>query len=97
MFTILIHEEAEEEIRSTAFYYESIRAGRGDIFLQGLSEALEQVKRHPLAWATFEDEYRRYLMPHFPYGIIYRIEEDFIYVLAVMNLHRKPGYWLDRT
>lgn len=35
-------------------------------------------------------------MPHFPYGIVYRIDEDFIYVLAVMNLRRRPNYWLDR-
>ncbi len=96
MFTILIHEEAQEEIRSTALYYESIRAGRGDIFLQELTEAFQQIQRHPLAWAILEDEYHRYLMPHFPYGIIYRLEEEFIYVLAVMNLHRKPGYWFNR-
>jgi hypothetical protein len=61
-----------------------------------LAEAFGQIQQHPLAWAILEDEFRRYLMPHFPYGIVYRIDEDFIYVLAVMNLRRRPNYWLDR-
>jgi len=97
MLTIVIHEEAEEEIKASAAYYESVRAGLGENFLRELADGFGQIQRHPLAWGVLEDEFRRYLMPRFPYGVVYRIEEDLIYVLAVMHLHRKPSYWLDRS
>jgi hypothetical protein len=39
---------------------------------------------------------RRCLTNKFPYGILYRIVENNIRIMAVMNLHRKPGYWKNR-
>jgi len=30
---------------------------------------------------------RRLLVPKFPYGLLYRVEPDRIYVIAVMHLH----------
>ena len=35
--------------------------------------------------------------PQFPYGLIYAVQGDTIYVAAVMHLKRKPGYWVPRT
>ncbi len=32
----------------------------------------------------------------FPYGVIYALEGQTIYVAAVMHLRRKPGYWVSR-
>ena len=29
----------------------------------------------------------------FPFGIVYRLEMDRIFVLAVMHFHRDPQYW----
>jgi hypothetical protein len=39
---------------------------------------------------------RRCLVKRFPYGILYGIDVDKIFVVAIMHLHRKPGYWLSR-
>ncbi|KOR28141.1 plasmid stabilization protein, partial [Achromatium sp. WMS1] len=35
----------------------------------------------------------------FPYGILYRetLDANGIFIIAVMNLHRKPGYWKYRN
>lgn len=33
----------------------------------------------------------------FPYGIIYRLKEDQIEIIAIMHLHRRPGYWKMRV
>jgi len=32
----------------------------------------------------------------FPYGVLYSIEPDRVYILAVMHLHRHPDYWKSR-
>lgn len=29
-------------------------------------------------------------------GLIYTLIENKIIIIAVMHLHRKPGYWIDR-
>jgi hypothetical protein len=42
--------------------------------------------------------FRRKLLSRFPYGLLYHCPEpDWIKVVAVMHLHRKPDYWRDRT
>jgi hypothetical protein len=36
------------------------------------------------------------LLPRFPYALLYSIKPDAIWVLAVMNLKRRPMYWVGR-
>ncbi len=43
---------------------------------------------HPEAWTLLNSEIRRILVRRFPYGVLYSIEENGIFILAVMNLHR---------
>ena len=50
----------------------------------------------PKAWAVVVDEIRRSLVRRFPYGVLYSEEQDRIFVVAVMNLHRSPDYWKHR-
>jgi len=40
---------------------------------------------------------RRCLVKNFPYGIIYQEKENYILIIAIANLHRKPNYWINRT
>ena len=50
----------------------------------------------PYSYSTVFDEYRRYLMARFPYGVVYRIEGETVLVFAVAHLRRRPGYWRNR-
>lgn len=40
---------------------------------------------------------RRCLVKRFPFSLLFRIETERIYVLAVMHLHREPNYWRTRS
>jgi len=51
---------------------------------------------YPQAWPVFDDEIRRALVRRFSYGVLYSEEEDALLIIAVMNLHREPGYWKGR-
>ncbi|MBC8180813.1 type II toxin-antitoxin system RelE/ParE family toxin [candidate division KSB1 bacterium] len=97
MYEIKIHKEAEQEIIDASLYYEENTRELGYEFLDELEKAILKIKNFPLAWSIYEGEYRRYLMKRFPFGIIYRIESNFIFIIAVANLHRKPGYWKYRN
>ena len=51
---------------------------------------------YPGAWPVLEGDVRRSLVNRFPYGVLYSIEEERIYILAIMHLHRYPDYWKNR-
>lgn len=36
------------------------------------------------------------VLRRFPYTVVYGIEPDLIYILAVAHQSRRPGYWMDR-
>lgn len=90
------HPEAGEELKEAAAYYKSIGKTLGRYFSAEIREAIGRVLENPLAWTPYIYETRRCLVRHFPYALIYAIEEDHILFLAVMHLRRKPGYWAYR-
>ena len=97
MLEISFHQAAEEEMNAAAAYYAAQHDGLSEAFLAEVSIGLQQIQRWPLAWSVLADDFRRYLLHRFPYGLIYRIADDHIFILAVAHLRRKPGYWIRRT
>ncbi|MDA0841437.1 MAG: type II toxin-antitoxin system RelE/ParE family toxin [Planctomycetota bacterium] len=96
MAELIYHPEALSEAREVAVYYESNRDGLGREFLKAVDAAIERIEQFPEAWRKISGDFRRILLRRFPYGIIYSYLNDVIYVVAVMHLKRKPGYWKDR-
>ena len=66
-------------------------------FATEIYTAIERILSHPLVWTEIEKEVRRCLVSRFPYGVLYSVEPDQIYILAIMDLHRDPDYWKYRT
>ncbi|MBI4583418.1 MAG: type II toxin-antitoxin system RelE/ParE family toxin [Planctomycetes bacterium] len=91
-----IHPDAKLEIEETASYYQEHADGLGMEFLDELKEGFNQILKFPWAYGILEGEFRRYLLKRFPYGIVYRIGEESIFIISVGHLHRKPGYWKNR-
>jgi len=60
---------------------------------------VERIKANPGMWPIMDHQVRRCLVHRFPYGVIYSVDEQRsqVLILAVMHLHRQPGYWSDRT
>ena len=97
MPAIVFHTEAAEEMQAAAAYYAARTLGLGDTFLNEIEQGLRRIQAFPRLWPVYEDEYRRYLLQRFPYGLIYRIDLEEIFILAVAHLHRHPGYWKNRA
>ena len=62
-----------------------------------IASTIARIIDFPKAWLVIEGESRRALVKRFPYGILYAEDQDNIYVVAVMYLHRDPEYWKHRT
>ena len=58
--------------------------------------AYEAVSLFPKTWSPFEYGFKRYILSQFPFSVIYKEEEEKIYIIAVMHNSRKPNYWLER-
>jgi toxin ParE1/3/4 len=95
--TFAFHPEAEAEFSAAIDYYESVNTGLGVDFSIEISSTVQNIVDYPTAWPVLEDDMRRCLVNRFPYGVLYSIEEDRIYVVAVMHLHRDPDYWKERS
>lgn len=90
------HPESEKEFNKAIEYYEDIDLGLGYDFALEVYAAIQRAIEFPKAWAVLEGEIRRSLVRRFPYGVLYSEEQEEIFVVAVMNLHRNPDYWKHR-
>ncbi len=91
------HPEAEEDFNQAVDYYQDIEPGLGHDFALEVLSAIRRAVEYPKAWVLLDGDVRRSLVRRFPYGIFYSEKPNGIFILAVMNLHREPGYWKTRS
>ncbi len=84
--------ETKVEIKESAEYYEGCRKGPGQAFLIEIESTKKRISQSPLTWRKISGQFRRCLANKFPYAIIYLVEEDEIFIAAVMHLKREPEY-----
>jgi plasmid stabilization system protein ParE len=87
---------AQKELLDSVAYYEQRDYGLGAKFLDEIEETLDLISTYPESGTLLNAYARRVLLNGFPYGVIYRIYQDQIVILAVMHLRRKPNYWVKR-
>lgn len=88
--------EARAELIEAAAYYELCKTDLGKDFLSETQSAVERLVSAPLRWRKFSGRFRRCRVRRFPYGVVYAVEADGIFVAAFMHLKRRPGYWKKR-
>ncbi|MEX2517207.1 MAG: type II toxin-antitoxin system RelE/ParE family toxin [Gammaproteobacteria bacterium] len=95
--SLRFHPDAEAELSEAIQYYENVESGLGQDFAVEAYSAIQRAIAYPHAWMVLEGEVRRALVRRFPYGVLYSEESDGILIIAVMHLHRAPGYWSERV
>ncbi|MEJ1972549.1 MAG: hypothetical protein WDM96_08860 [Lacunisphaera sp.] len=90
------HPEAKIEFAEAAQYYASILPELGRRFHDEMSRLISEAGQSPTVFRFIREPARRHFTRNFPYGIIYVERPDDIWLLAVMHLHRAPGYWHQR-
>ena len=90
------HPAASEEIVETAAYYEGEVPGLGNGFIVEIERIVGILRDEPNLGQRIEKEFRRILLARFPYSLIYCMEPERIWVVAVAHQHRRPGYWQER-
>ena len=97
MSQLIFHPDVATEIGASYAWYQEQANGLGDDYLAELEASFQAIIELPDTWPNFQKGYRRFLLSKFPFSVIYRANNNAIYVVAVMHNSRKPGYWLSRT
>jgi plasmid stabilization system protein ParE len=93
----IYHPHARQELNDAANHYDSIDLKLGDDFLEEIDDCISRILIFPLAWAKVRHgSVRRCRTHRFPYSLIYDLEENQVFILAVMHESREPNYWVDR-
>jgi len=90
------HLAASEEFLETASYYEEQIPGLGERFIIEVERVVAVLSDQPEIGQRVGEIYRRILLVRFPFSLIYSIETDRIWIVAVAHHRRKPGYWKER-
>lgn len=88
--------EAQKEFQHSAAYYKTISPELSRRFIEEVDEAFHRIVESPLIPAYFQPPARAIFLDHFPFSIIYIVEDDAIDIVAVMHQKRRPGYWRKR-
>jgi len=93
---VIFDELAKIELDDGKEYYEMEVTGLGKRFKQEVKRAINIIKKMPNIGSPESENIRRYILHKFPYKVLYSIEKDHIYVIAIAHLHREPMYWINR-
>ena len=91
-----LHDEAKAEVVEAAAYLESQRRGYGDRFIAAFESARQFVVDHPRSGRPERFGLRVWPVQRFSYSIVYALEGDEVFIIAVAHHRRRPGYWRSR-
>ncbi|MBB5036402.1 type II toxin-antitoxin system RelE/ParE family toxin [Prosthecobacter dejongeii] len=94
--TILWHGDAVRELEEAALYYRGIHEELGQKFVSTTEVVLAEIQARPVMRRKFDGEAQKARLKRFPYAVVYWVDQAELHIIAVMHLHREPGYWHGR-
>jgi hypothetical protein len=93
MKRVAYHRLAAKELIESALFYDHRRAGLGEEFLTEVDRVVEFIRGHLELGRPGRHGTRSFPTKRFPFRIVYEVQPDRIWIVAVAHLSRKPGYW----
>ena len=85
---------AKHELDDATHFYELESQGLGLRFCKEVKKSINRLHDYPLAWSIERGQIRKCLLHRFPYKVLYSIEIDHIFIIAIAHQHRRPDYWV---
>ncbi|MGI0482478.1 type II toxin-antitoxin system RelE/ParE family toxin [Geminocystis sp. CENA526] len=95
-YKIKISKEAELDLDEAYQWYKSQVNQLGSEFIRVVDNNLALIQKNPFASPIIHNNIRRKLLPRFPYGLFYVIQDDIVFVLACFHVKRDPQQWKRR-
>lgn len=88
---------AQSELDDVFEAYEYQKKDQGYHFIQEVKNTLQLIKTYPEIWPKSSTHAQRCLIKGFPYGVLYHKVDTTIFVLALVNLRKKPIHWVSKS
>jgi hypothetical protein len=93
--------QAVDELRAARDWYDEANPGLGGDFVDEVWRVIERIVKWPalapcLLVSGSSHEVRRAPLRQFPFGVIYLVLDDVLWVVAIAHGRRRPGYWRER-
>ena len=93
MRSLEFHSEAQAELIAAAQYFEREAENLGVDFIDFVQRTALRLVQFPASGRRL----RRVVVPRFLFLLLYRVERQRIFILAVAHPRRRPGYWKSRS
>jgi len=85
------------DIGKAAQHYDSVRSGLGIVFRSQIDGALSHIARYPESCQKVNSRYRRAVVKHFPFVVVYRVNDTKIEISGVLPTRSDPVMMSART
>jgi toxin ParE1/3/4 len=96
-YRIVIKPLAEKDIVELYTWYNQEKEGLGDDFLTELERSLEFIKANPYQYQIRYKGVRMTKINSFPICLHHTVQEEVVFVHAVLSTHRNPRIWEKRN
>jgi hypothetical protein len=90
------HQAAEDELLTEIGYFELRIPGLGRRFFAEVRRAESFLAKFPESAREVAPGIRKHPLRKFPFSLLYSIEKDGLFILAVAHHRRRPTYWVGR-
>ena len=97
MISVSYSSWAWEDLRAAVKYYSEQSSTIAVAFLDEIDAALELISESPEIGVPLSGGNRRLIIQRFPYVLIYRVEADRAFILAIGHQRQHPHFWKDRS
>lgn len=91
-----LHEEAASEFKQAFTWYYERNSTIASEFADELIRSIQNVAEAPQRWPAHVAGTRKFLMPRFPFVIVYQDFPSVVRIIAIAHAKRRPGYWAGR-
>ena len=96
-YELIVRSVAEKDITDIVTWYEEQLQNLGNRFFTSLDATFNSIQRNPKIYPKVYKNFRRALLPRFPYAVFYTIEKNKIIVFAVFHGKRESKSWQKRN
>ena len=89
-FSLEMTDAAKRDILEAVLYYQKISELLGERFYLELMNSLEAIEENPTYFSYYNPPFRRFLLNHFPYLIIYKIYKQVVIITGVVFAKQNP-------
>ncbi len=99
MYKVIITPLAHLDEENAYVWYEEKLNGLGDEFLTALEYAYNKISQNPdyFSFIDSNKEIRDYLLPRFPFLIVFRIKNDIVEIITIHHAKKHPLRKYGRT